>query len=126
MNQVWTGPVSDFVPTKVIYNGVLDDTEGYVGYLPSNHSIYVVFRGSESIANWMTNLSTAKTKWTSHPECTNCQVHAGFYGSEQDVFPNVLTEVNRLRALFPTYSVKTTGHSLGAALAYLTQLDLIK
>jgi hypothetical protein len=60
MNQVWTGPVSDFVPTKVIYNGVLDDTEGFVGYLPSDNSIYVVYRGSESLSNWLTNLSTFK------------------------------------------------------------------
>ena len=82
MNQVWTGPVSDFVPTKVIYNGVLDDTEGFVGYLPSDQSIFVVFRGSESLANWLTNLSTAKRPWTSFPECGKCQVHSGFYGSE--------------------------------------------
>jgi len=31
-----------------------------------------------------------------------------------------------LKALFPTYSVKTTGHSLGAALAFMTQMSLIK
>jgi hypothetical protein len=93
MNQVWTGPVSDFVPTKVIYNGVLDDTEGFVGYLPSDHSIYVVFRGSESLSNWLTNLSTVKNSWKSYPECSKCQVHSGFYGSEQDVWPGVLAEV---------------------------------
>jgi len=38
----------------------------------------------------------------------------------------VLIEVARLRNLYPTYSVHTTGHSLGAALALLTQMDLIK
>ncbi len=38
----------------------------------------------------------------------------------------MLREVQRLKQLYPTYSVKTTGHSLGGALALLTQLDLIK
>jgi predicted lipase len=38
----------------------------------------------------------------------------------------VLIEVARLKNLYPGYSVHTTGHSLGAALALLTQMDLIK
>jgi predicted lipase len=38
----------------------------------------------------------------------------------------VLAEVQRLQALYPTYAVKTTGHSLGASLALLTQMSLIK
>ena len=42
------------------------------------------------------------------------------------MYPDVLAEVQRLKLLYPTYSVKTTGHSLGGALALLTQLDLIK
>ena len=41
------------------------------------------------------------------------------------VFPDVLSEVNRLKKLYPTYAVKTTGHSLGAALAQLTAMELI-
>jgi predicted lipase len=78
----------------------------------------------------MTDLNSSKTKWKSYPECSTltnkCEVHEGFYESEQKVFPSVLAEVRRLKAQFPAYSVKTSGHSLGAALAYLTQLDLIK
>jgi putative lipase involved disintegration of autophagic bodies len=31
-----------------------------------------------------------------------------------------MTEVTRLKALYPEYQVKTTGHSLGGALALLT------
>ena len=39
---------------------------------------------------------------------------------------DVLTEVTRLRGKFPSYVVKTTGHSLGAALTHLTSMMLIK
>lgn len=38
----------------------------------------------------------------------------------------VLKEVLRLKAIYPDYSVKTTGHSLGGALAQLTAMMLIK
>lgn len=84
-----------------------------------------MFRGSESILNWVTNLDTTKTAYTSYPEC-NCQVHAGFYAAEQRALSQVLNQVGKLRTTYPTAKVKTTGHSLGAALATLTALDLIR
>lgn len=108
----------------MIYHAV-DDTQGFVGYLPSDNSIYVVFRGSSSILNWVTNLSTAKTSYTAFPDC-NCKVHLGFFSAEQAVIADVLTEVKRLKGLYTTASVKTTGHSLGGAMAQLTGMDLIK
>lgn len=124
LTQHYSGVVAGFVATKIISN-VVDDTEGFVGYLPSDNSIYVVFRGSESIRNWITNLTVAKKSYTTFSDCTNCQVHAGFYTATQDVYPAVLSEVKILRNLYPTASIKTTGHSLGAALAQLTAMELI-
>ena len=38
----------------------------------------------------------------------------------------MLAEVHRLRAKYPTYSVKTTGHSLGAALAAFNAMGFLK
>jgi len=37
-----------------------------------------------------------------------------------------LGEVTSLKQKFPSYAVKTTGHSLGAALAHLAALSLTK
>ena len=108
----------------VIYNPE-DDTEGYIGYMPSNDSIYVVFRGSVSITNWITDMTTTKSAYTTFPEC-NCQVHDGFYHAEQRVIAEITGEVAKLRVAHPTASIKTTGHSLGAALAQLTAMDLVK
>jgi hypothetical protein len=70
-------------------------------------------------------LDATKTNYTSYPAC-NCEVHKGFYDAEQRVINEVITEVKRLKGLYPTAAVKTTGHSLGAALASLTAMDLIK
>ena len=42
------------------------------------------------------------------------------------VFPDVLAEVKRLKSLYKSYTVKTTGHSLGGALAQVTAMELIK
>lgn len=118
------GPTTGFVVTQVLHNPA-KDTQGYVGYLPSDQSIYITFRGSESINNWITNLNAFKTAYASWPEC-NCQVHKGFYEAEQAILPIVLTAVKSLKTKFPNYKIKLTGHSLGAALTQLTSMDLIK
>jgi hypothetical protein len=118
------GPTTGFKVTYVIDDKL--DTNGFVGYLPSDASIYVVYRGSQTIENWITNIEA--TKSTFKGDCcgkTGCEVHHGFYSAEQTVFPAVLAEVKRLKSLYPTYKVKCTGHSLGAALAQLTAMDLV-
>ena len=53
-----------------IYDPV-HDTNGFIGYLPSDNSIYVAFRGSESVSNWLTDFDATKTDYTAYPEC-NC------------------------------------------------------
>jgi hypothetical protein len=115
LSHTYEGAATGFEPSYVIYNAD-DDTEGYIGYLPSNDSIYVVFRGSVSLTNWITDMTTDKTAYSSFPEC-NCQVHDGFYHAEQRVIADVVNEVSKLKAVYPTAAIKTTGHSLGAALA---------
>jgi hypothetical protein len=54
-----------------------EDVEGFIGYLPSNNSIYVVFKGSTSIKNWFTNLDGVKASYKTWTDC-KCSVHAGF------------------------------------------------
>jgi hypothetical protein len=120
----WGGAATGFQLYSIIYD-ILDDTNGFIGYLPSDNSIYVAYRGSESILNWITDLDATQTNYTAFPEC-NCDVHSGFYSAEQRALPQVLQDVAALKAIHPTAAVKTTGHSLGAALATLTAMDLYK
>ena len=106
--------------------GKSHDVEGFIGYLPSDKSIYVSFMGSESISNWLTNLDTVKSKYDEWPECSKCEVHAGFEAASNETRQNVIDQVNLLKKQYPTAKVKTTGHSLGAALATLTSMSLVK
>ena len=124
LNFGQTPDTAGFVVTDVIYNP-LKDTEGFVGYLPSNESIYVVFRGSSSILNWVTNLNTDKALYKIWPEC-ECQVHDGFQTDFLSVANTVATAVNRLAWKYPHYAIKTTGHSLGAALGHHAGMYLLK
>lgn len=122
-SHVFKGPTEGFIVTSVIDN--FRDTEGYIGYLPSDKSIYVVFRGSISIRNWLTDLDAFKTPYLTFPEC-ECEVHQGFYNSVQSVIKMIIFEVKKLQLLLPSdYVVKVTGHSLGGALAQLTGMEII-
>jgi hypothetical protein len=75
-SHVFEGAAAGFVVTKTLYDKPTD-TEGYVGYLPSDNSIYVVFRGSSSIKNWISNLEFTVANYRKWPDC-GCFVHAGF------------------------------------------------
>ena len=68
---------------------------------------------------------TNPAKYDTWPEC-NCRVHAGFNRGVNRVWDRVLSEVTRLQAINPTYKVKVTGHSLGAALAQLCGMRLVQ
>jgi len=122
--HVFKGPTTGFVLTYTI-SDIATDTEGYIGYLPSAKTIYVVFRGTQDTRNWLSNLDVVKTSYTTYTEC-NCQVHKGFYAAEQKVLSGILSHVKLLISAHPGYSLKVTGHSLGAALAQLTSMDLLK
>ena len=124
LSRSFKGPAAGFVATSVIHDD-RTDTTGYIGYLPSDKSIYVVFRGSVSLKNWIEDLDALKTEYTSYPEC-GCQVHNGFFIAEQAVIASIVSEVQNLMSAHPGYKVKVAGHSLGAALAQLAAMDLLK
>lgn len=121
LTRTYVGAATGFVPTAHIQVQA-DTTEGFVGYMPSQGFIYVSFRGSETIQNWLDNLDAVLVGYDG---CGGCEVHKGFYRTEQSAFPQVLSAVQALKKQFPSYGVVVTGHSLGAALATFTALDLM-
>jgi hypothetical protein len=111
LTRTYKGVLAGFVPTYKIYDKA-HDTNGYIGYTASQNTIYVAFRGSESIRNWADNIDAVTV---SYPLCSGCEVHKGFYDAEQGSIANVISQVKELKSKFPSYSVVVTGHSLGTS-----------
>ena len=87
------------------------------GYNEEYESIFVSFRGSENIQNWIANIQVSQT--TPYPE-TNIAVEKGFYNLFDSLQSNVYKAVDELTKKYNTNQLLFTGHSLGAALATLT------
>ena len=122
MTHQFDGATEGFKVTRVIYDAD-HDTQGFIGYLPSDSSIYVVYRGTASFSNWLTDLDSTKSDFP-NPNCIQCTVHTGFWKAQQDVAVIVMYEVGRIFNTIGYHKVKVTGHSLGAALANLTAVEL--
>lgn len=122
-SKTYVGPTEGFVATRTIEDPKTDAT-GFVGYLPSDRSIYVALRGSSSKKNWYSDLTVGKMNYTTFPEC-DCEVATGFYKAALSIAGVVTAEVKSLRLQFPSYRVKLTGHSYGAALSQLLAMELL-
>jgi hypothetical protein len=84
----------------------------------------VSFEGTHDVASAITDLKVWKTS-TPWSQCDNCRVHDGFlkeYNSLKDCVQQTLGSLG-----FPSGSkIRTTGHSLGAAINSLAMMDLEK
>ena len=124
MNMSLNMSITGFVVSDVIYDPKTD-LQGYVGFLPSAESIYVAFRGSSSILNWIDDFEVRLVPYTTAPEC-NCTVHSGFYRSALGVRNKTIDAVSRLLTQYPAYSVIMTGHSYGASVTQMLAMELAR
>jgi predicted lipase len=113
----------DFETKTVIYDKKTD-MQGFIGILPSKQSIYIVFRGSHSLLNWIYDLEIKQTQYLSYPEC-KCNVHTGFYNIVNHIKTNILKQLQNIIFQYPTYNIIITGHSLGATTAELLSMELL-
>jgi len=76
----------------------------------------VVFRGSESLTDWMYDLNICP-----HLMSRDVIVHSGFYRQLHDggIYDDIRNTLRAALLRHPTYTICTTGHSLGGALATL-------
>jgi len=121
LTRTFKGVLEGFVATYAI-SDIVHDTHGYIGYHTGQKAIYVSFRGSESVRNWLDNLDVTLTTYS---KCSKCEVHQGFYEAEQASIKDIVNQVKSLKSKYPSYTVIVTGHSLGGALATLTAIDLL-
>ncbi|KAF6834025.1 lipase [Colletotrichum plurivorum] len=97
------------------------DIEGFVATDPARKNIVVAFRGSHSVRNWITNLlfSLDDCDFTD-----GCKIHSGFANAWDEVKETIIAAVQSAKSANPDYTVITTGHSLGGAIATIAGAEL--
>jgi predicted lipase len=109
LNRSYIGAAEGFAPYMSFYDEKTD-TNGYVGLNHEKKKIFVVFRGSHTLANWLSNIDT----WLSiYSYCNLCFVHDGFHNAAKSVWNSVDEDLKALRANYSDYRIVFTGHSLG-------------
>jgi len=78
--------------------------------------ISFVFRGSNQLIDWIHDFMICKTELKK-----NIKVHVGFYKTlyKENLFFNLLEDLNILLKEYPEYDLYITGHSLGGGLTTL-------
>lgn len=120
--MVLSGPATGFIVESILYDPK-SDLQGFVGVLPSTKSIYITFRGSSSVRNWLDDFKVLKTPYVTYPEC-NCAVHKGFYGATTSLKSQVIDIVKILNKKYRYDNIIVTSHSLGAAVGQLIAMEL--
>jgi hypothetical protein len=119
-------PATGFILTDTIYSK-RTDMLGFVGILHDTKTIYISYRGSSSLMNWLDDFEIKKVPYTTFlPECNHCNVHNGFYITALSVRNQTIDAVIKLKQKYPKYNIICTGHSLGAAISQLISMELNK
>lgn len=86
--------------------------------------ILVAFKGSDShsLDDWVGNLK-AYSKLNGTEWGADVKVHAGFFELYNRIGPNITASIRDLLLQHPGATIRTTGHSLGGALASLCAID---
>lgn len=105
---------------------------GFIAIEPESERIYVVFRGTSSTQDWISNFEFLHSHYEplvhmregfnveSDEFCEDCTIHKGFNTFIKTNGEEIVREVVKLKRKLPDYSIVVTGHSLGAALATIT------
>ncbi|KAI8881421.1 alpha/beta-hydrolase [Backusella circina FSU 941] len=112
-----------------IPNGVLEgtfhdrvyDIKGFVARSDHDKVIYLVFRGSASVTNYVADLVFLYDRY---PGVSGAYVHQGFYTSYGGIRDKFKPIVERVKDEYPSYKIVITGHSLGGALSIYAAMEL--
>jgi len=94
---------------------------GFIAVDDANKAIVLSYRGSGSLGNWIGNLNIELVAFDS---CNGCSVHAGFLSGWTESKDQVKAALAQAKVNNPSYSIISTGHSLGGAIATLAAAEL--
>ena len=100
----------------LFFNDASTDTQA--GLVWDEDTVILVYRGTESVRDWLTDANFDQVASIEFPGCT----HEGFYRS----WASSATFLETVEQLAHTRDLFVTGHSLGAALATLAMWTLQK
>ncbi len=93
--------------------------QGYDYYL---NLIFIAFRGSSNIHNWIENIQIKKIAPYNNTEIT---VEQGFYKAYNYIKPTIFNNLELLKDKYNTNNLLITGHSSGAAMSTLMTYEIL-
>eukprot|EP01135_Chromosphaera_perkinsii_P006962 Nk52_evm1s638 gene=Nk52_evmTU1s638 len=116
------GPAEGFTEVEIV-----SDPRGWVcvvGYNPNMDAVFVIWRGTAQLINWITNFKVIQLPWLwSKPFDW---VHRGFMNAVDTLQDGIETEVRAIKQRHPSAKVYFTGHSLGGACCELSALRMME
>ena len=91
-----------------------------IAFTSPQHNV-LVFRGTQTQAEWLQNLNAKQIKYNSPEGRDYGEVHEGFWGLTEKLNPDPVAIAKKLDPTIPCY---ITGHSLGAAVATLVAMEI--
>lgn len=98
-------------------------SQGYVGTDSHRKTIYISFRGTVNLGNWITNADFAQSEQKILGR--DVKIHDGFYNSYDAFKQNIQNAVAPVIRANSDFSIITIGHSYGCSIATLTAVDLL-
>ncbi|KAI3403191.2 hypothetical protein KGF56_004080 [Candida oxycetoniae] len=119
------------------FNRMNEVGTGYYAVDKKRKTIILVFRGSASNRDWVTDLNFMPIKYTPivynekfkdgpvyiRSECLGCEVHQGFYQFLKDNSGAVITAGVEMKKKYPDYQFLIIGHSLGGAFTLMSAIE---
>ena len=91
------------------------------GYNNFYDSIFVGFRGSSNVKNWLTNIHFSMI----YPYDNNIGLEKGFYNLFESMKNEIYDNIDNISKKYNTQNLLITGHSLGGAISTLLSFDIL-
>ncbi|KAJ6648388.1 Lipase [Pseudolycoriella hygida] len=122
LNDLSCTPCQEFVKDVVYHTIIMNndtDCTTLITVSSTRKEIVVAFRGTMNIWNILLDLDTMATTYPNLP--SGVKLHAGFHTAAMSLYNNVVKTVDSLRGQYSGYKIVIVGHSLGGAMARVTQ-----